>query len=40
MTTKDGSQTATADVAEYFLSEAPRAISLVYYKLNWCARAS
>lgn len=34
MTTGDGSESATADLTEYFLGEAPTAISIVYSGTN------
>lgn len=34
MTTEDGSESATADLTEYFLGEAPTAISIVYSGTN------
>jgi hypothetical protein len=34
LTTEDGSETATADLTEYFLDEAPTAISIVYFSTN------
>jgi hypothetical protein len=34
LTTEDGSETTTADITEYFLSEAPTTISLVYFSTN------
>jgi hypothetical protein len=34
LTTEDGSETATADVTEYFLSESLTTISLVYFSTN------
>jgi hypothetical protein len=34
LTSEDGSETATADITEYFLDESPTAISLVYFSTN------
>jgi hypothetical protein len=34
LTTEDGSESATADLTEYFLDEAPTAISIVYFSTN------
>ena len=34
LTTEDGSETATADITQYFLNESPTTISLVYFSTN------
>ncbi len=34
LTSEDGSETATADITEYFVDESPTAISLVYFSTN------
>ena len=33
-THRDGSETATADITEYFVDESPTSISLVYFSTN------